>query len=1101
VVAPAPARVGGSRAEEVKAKVLEVVAEKTGYPRDMLDMELDLEADLGIDTVKQAETFAAVRTAYGIPREDKLRLRDFPTLGHVVKFVLDRRPDLAGTAAATASAAPVAVTPAPAPVAVSTQAVSSPAPSAPIAAAPAAAPETTATAGASFADEVKAKVLEVVAEKTGYPRDMLDMELDLEADLGIDTVKQAETFAAVRGAYGIPRDEKLRLRDFPTLGHVVKFVLDRRPDLAGPAAAQGATGTAPDMASAQGASDAQPSDGASAKVASADAAPAATAPRALSFDAMARVPRRVPVVRLRPPMELCKPTGVSLGEGSRVVVMADLGGVAGALSEQLAARGVKVLLIEGAPPREDLVVQVNAFAAAGPVHGVYWLPALDVERADLDSAQWREHLRVRVKLLSDTMRALYEAVSTHGTFLVAGTRLGGAHGYDAAGAVAPMGGAVTGFVKAYKREREAALVKVVDFARGVEPGAVASLLVAETLGDPGAVEVGYSGDHRVTVGLATAAAEDGRPGLALGKDSVLVVTGAAGSIVSAITADIAARTGATFHLLDLAPAPDASDPDLRRFTSDREGLKRDLFERIKARGERATPALVEKELAQIERRAAALSAVEAIHAAGGTAHYHSVNLGDADGVAAALADVRAGGRADALVHAAGIEISRFLPDKTSAEYERIFDVKADGWHHLMAGLGDVKLGAVVVFSSIAGRFGNGGQTDYSAANDLLCKLVSSLRSARPETRGIAIDWTAWAGIGMASRGSIPRMMELAGIDMLPAEAGIPVVFHELTAGGFSGEIVVADRLGILEKEHDETGGLDPARLAGARGPMVGKAVSMGVLAPLVVETTLDPRAEPFLDHHRIDGTPVLPGVMGMEGFAEVASLLVPGARVAAITDMRFLAPFKLYRDEPRSLRLEAWLSPAGRGAVAECRLVGTRTLPGRAEPVVTVHFEGRVHLDTRSASGEERAPIAAPEGAKGREAVDIYRDYFHGPAYQVLEAAWVDGASAIGKMAGALGPNHAASHGATLIEPRAVELCFQTAGIWEMARSGRMGLPERVAEARWLRAPGEGPMVARVTARDDGGFDAEVADATGSPWMVVSGYRTIALSDAVPAAS
>ena len=43
--------------------------------------------------------------------------------------------------------------------------------------------------------------MELVSAQTGYPPEMLDLELDLEADLGIDTVKQAETFAAVRDAY------------------------------------------------------------------------------------------------------------------------------------------------------------------------------------------------------------------------------------------------------------------------------------------------------------------------------------------------------------------------------------------------------------------------------------------------------------------------------------------------------------------------------------------------------------------------------------------------------------------------------------------------------------------------------------------------------------------------------------------------------------------------------------------------------------------------------------------------------------------------------------------------------------------------------------
>ena len=71
----------------------------------------------------------------------------------------------------------------------------------------------------------------------------------------------------------------------------------------------------------------------------------------------------------------------------------------------------------------------------------------------MDGATWHEALRVRVKSLYVTMRTLYEQVAPAGTFLVSATRLGGQHGYDEAGAVAPMGGAVTGFTKTYKRER------------------------------------------------------------------------------------------------------------------------------------------------------------------------------------------------------------------------------------------------------------------------------------------------------------------------------------------------------------------------------------------------------------------------------------------------------------------------------------------------------------------------------------------------------------------------------------------------------------------------------------------------------------------------
>ena len=121
--------------------------------------------------------------------------------------------------------------------------------------------------------------------------------------------------------------------------------------------------------------------------------------------------------------------------------------------------------------------------------------------------------------------------------------------------------------------------------------------------------------------------------------------------------------------------------------------------------------------------------------------YHSVDLTDAAAMGAAMERVRTEHeRVDLLLHAGGLEISRLLPDKERREYDLVFDVKADGWFNLLKGLGDMPIASAVVFSSVAGRFGNNGQTDYSAANDLLCKYASHLRSTGGGTLGVAIDW-------------------------------------------------------------------------------------------------------------------------------------------------------------------------------------------------------------------------------------------------------------------------------------------------------------------------------------------------------------------------
>jgi len=1055
--AAAAARAAGSDPDAIRERVLAIVSEKTGYPAEMLEVDLDLEADLGIDTVKQAETFAALREAWDIPRDPDLKLRDYPTLAHAIAFVRERMP-AAGPEASGASAS---------------------APGAPSAPTPPT-PEPAAPAAADDEAEIRERVLAIVAEKTGYPAEMLELDLDLEADLGIDTVKQAETFAAIREAWGIPRDPDLKLRDYPTLAHAVRFVRERRPDLAGlavPTPASDAAGTAPETAAA------------------------ATAPLLAGDDeAAARLPRRVPVPVLRPPRDACRETGVSLGAGDRVLLAPDAGGAGAALAARLEERGVEVLEIDPAGDHQAAAEAARAFAAGGAVRGVYWLAALDDEGplASLTSEAWHQALHARARLPYTVLRELGDAVGTPGSFLVSATRLGGRHGYGREGATAPLGGATAGFTKAWGRERPEALAKVVDFAAGAAPDDVAEALLGETLRDPGAVEIGIDGTWRLSVALCERPLEV-RDGLDLGPDSVFAVTGAAGGIVSAIVADLAAACGGTFHLFDVVPEPDPDDEDVALLARDREALQRRLFERMRAAGQRATPAAVEREILAVERRASAVAALAAVRAAGGRAHWHALDLRDAKAVDEAVQALLAeSGRVDAMVLAAGLEKSRALADKEPDEFDLVFDVKADGAFHLLRALGDVPPRAVVAFSSIAGRFGNAGQTDYSAANDLLCKIVSGLRRTHPDTRALAIDWTAWSQIGMATRGSIPAVMERAGIEMLPARAGIPVVRRELRAGS-RGELLVGGRLGVLVDEPDPTGGVLPEALsADDAGPMTGRVTGLSLQEGLRVAVRLDPTAQPFLDHHRIEGTPVLPGVMGLEAFAEAARRLAPGFRVVGFEDVAFDAAFKLYRDEPREAEILARFEWEGASPVVDARLVGRRRLPGRDAPQETLHFRARVLL-ARDAPPAESAPLPGSPPATAVGADAIYRIYFHGPAYRVLDACWRHGDAVVGRMPEDLPPGHAPAEAPLAAAPRLLELCFQTAGVREIGATGRLGLPHRIARVSLAGDASErgGPFHAVATAREDGGADAVVVDAAGRALARLEGYRTVPLPEAV----
>ncbi len=827
-----------------------------------------------------------------------------------------------------------------------------------------------------------------------------------------------------------------------------------------------------------------------------------------------RMPRRVPVPQLRPALDLCKPTGVTLDEGSRVVVMLDRGGVGKALTGRLEKRGVTVLTVESGIDTDELTSQLAGWLAEGPIQGVYWLAALDVEPAieEMTLDEWRELNRVRVKNLYTTMRTLYDAVYPAGTFLVSATRFGGQHGYGQSGATAPLGGAVSGFTKAYNvetgmRDGAGSLIKVVDFEVSRKTAEPADLLIAETLSDSGIVEVGYHDGRRFGITLVEKPATDGQPGMDLNQETVFVVTGAAGGITSAIVTDLAIASKGVFYLLDLVDVPDRNDADILLYRNDVEALKRKLIDEARERGERPTPVVIEKQIAAIERNEAALRAIESVEQAGGTAHYFSVNLMDGDAVEAVVDSIRqAQGRIDVLLHAGGLLIDRTLPNKEPNQFNLVFDVKADGFFSLIKAAAGMPIGATVSFSSVAGRFGNNGQSDYSSANDLLCKISSSMREWRPETRGIAIDWTAWGEIGMASRGSVPQIMEALGIDMLPPECGVPTIRRELTYGGTRGEIVVAGRLGAWMAEKDETGGLDTdkvnAMLAEREHPlaMIGEVKAAKLYGGVVFETRLDPAEQPFLYDHQVEpDVPWLPGVMGTEAMVEAATLLAPGYHVAAVEDQRNLGAFKFHRGKPQTMRVTVNILAGEDGDLLAETLLQSIFQPANADlaPQIKDHFAATVRL-TPDALERPKIEFTAPEmDTLDIAAGEIYEIFFHGPAYQVIERAKVEDGRVISLMASDLLPNASETNAAELIAPRVIEHMVQAVALWSTKTNGAMALPAGFEAVSVYRQPSEanGQRLYALTEAFDGGerFDVTMVDESGNVYVMLKGFRTVQL--------
>ena len=177
------------------------------------------------------------------------------------------------------------------------------------------------------------------------------------------------------------------------------------------------------------------------------------------------------------------------------------------------------------------------------------------------------------------------------------------------------------------------------------------------------------------------------------------------------------------------------------------------------------------------------------------------------------------------------------------------------------------------FTSVAGRFGNGGQTDYAAANSILDAEMARL-TANSECRAVAIGWTGWRDVGMATRGSIEAVFESAGIETLAVEDGVEIFVGEALAGG-KRRVLGCGSLGLMDR-YDSFRDAPlklPGEMAAAiadprRFPLIDKLISLDEGNSLTSQCTLSVRDHPFLSDHAIDGVPYQPGVMAMETVAD-----------------------------------------------------------------------------------------------------------------------------------------------------------------------------------------------------------------------------------------
>jgi malonyl CoA-acyl carrier protein transacylase len=663
-------------------------------------------------------------------------------------------------------------------------------------------------------EQFRADLIRAVSERTGYPEDMLDPKADMEADLGIDSIKRIEVFSELKDRYDFMtgRDEEAvydELSGLKTLEGIVAWYSRQRqgkPD-------EPESGTA----------DLAPSTPAAIfEVGEFDSALAPNPVERLVLKTIAAepLPERADgasgaggaLLLFGPPSPARDALATALQKDGHVTLLAAPAERTCALGEgrfeadardEAALQALRALIAsEGYPPIGALILHLGAEGERnGDAH------ESDARTAFLVARTFEPDLR--------------DAAAIGDGWLLTVTGMDGRFGLGGTGEFAPEAASVHGVAKSLAREWPGVRVKCLDIDPELSADAAASALLAEWRGRDGdaSLEVGLSAQGRWRLELA--AEPLARPDLSaldLDSDSVLLVTGGARGVTASVALALARDYRPKMVVVGTSPLPSEED-EATRDVEDRDALKRIFIERMReAAPESASPAQVQAALDRLIKDREIRANLAGMRAAGAEVDYLAVDVGDEKAFGRLIDDVyEKWGHIEGVIHGAGIIQDKLARQKKLESFDAVYSTKVAAARVLARKLRPECLRFLIFFSSVAARFGNSGQTDYAAANEALNKFADRLSQEWLHVNVVSINWGPWDG-GMMSE-PLLRLMEKRNIQPIPLQTGVRMCVEEL-ARRHSGaaEILIAASVPEIAASRALPVDADPQRQPAARAP-------------------------------------------------------------------------------------------------------------------------------------------------------------------------------------------------------------------------------------------------------------------------------------------
>jgi len=788
------------------------LVEITGYPQEMLEDNLDLEADLGVDSVQQAEIWVTLTSTFSLPDSKR------PTRARTIAQLAELLNDLSGDGE-DGDEPPLAEDEAAVPA------------------------QEPGDAGTARITEWTESVREKLVTITGYPEEMLEDNLDLEADLGVDSVQQAEIWMSLTKSAGL--DGEKRPRAIRTISQLALELSRLESEGAPEADAQEEGGEAPAQEEPE-----------------LDGDPARTR---LFVNSAAPLPvaeqRHVP----------CK---------GLLVIVASGDGEDAKLERAFAEQGIDTVLKTSAElialkpgPLEALLADRDTLVYAA--HGEA------LRSAPPAGDDLRELLNREVDSLYALFSALHPVLSKLPLRVVVPLAQDGRLGCGGASPGSLLGSFPAGFIRALAQELRGCRFSLLDCGDADWAEVLPARIQLETPN----LELGLSPFGPMTPNLAPVEPGEERSVPLERGDLVLVAGGARGIVLECMLA-LAKRTGCSLALTGRTVAADGSPDWLRTPPDQIDGVIRAMeLDLVKKEG---------MNLGEAKRAAARARSqwelarnMDRLKAEGIEARYFTCDVADPEAFSALVRELSGERPIRAVVIGAGVQRSMLMPELTMEAVHLTLDTKLSPIFSLLSALPWDGLRLLLGFGSVTGLLGNAGQTDYGLANDLLAVMVEQLGREHPHLMVQTVEWTAWTGTGMVTEQEAKRFAE-NGLFPIDIPTGVALFMGALF--GCQQSRIAAFNAGA---------GMGAGRQLTPEYPMTPRPRQRLLTQedPPALHLSVD--RDLFLGEHLVNEAPVVPGAFITEIFSEAAATLSPGLTPAQVIFRRPL----LLRDPELALEV------------------------------------------------------------------------------------------------------------------------------------------------------------------------------------------------------